>query len=312
MKKLEQKFVLVKRKTRLEDLTLKYNTVDQAKFYIEHMGIDFEDYLLEDRNYRTSLAQCMSILCELGIVLMLDREHLSSYIFGDEDLIVVLGQDGLVANTLKYLNMQKVIAVNPDPKRWEGILLPFEVNQLKNVIKDTINNKRQIKEITMAKATLNDGQVIYGVNDLFIGQKSHVSSRYHLKIDEKEESQSSSGIIISTGLGSTGWLKSIIAGAVGIISNYTNLAIADSYESTNMEWNSDYLYFSVREPYKSKTTGDTLVFGKIKNDNQVTIESRMPFNGCIFSDGIEEDYLEFNSGSKVTITIAEKKGKLVI
>lgn len=30
----------------------------------------------------------------------------------------------------------------------------------------------------MAKAILNDGQVIYGVNDLFIGQKTHVSARY--------------------------------------------------------------------------------------------------------------------------------------
>jgi NAD kinase len=312
MKKFEQKFILVKRKTRLEELTLKYNTVDQAKFYIEHMGIDFEDYLLEDRNYRTSLDQCMRILSELGIVLLLDREHLSTYLFGDDDLVVVLGQDGLVANTLKYLDTQKLIAINPDPKRWEGVLLPFEVSQLKGIIEDTINNKRPIKQITMAKATLNDGQCMYGVNDLFIGQKSHVSSRYHIQIDDKEESQSSSGIIVSTGLGSTGWLKSIIAGAVGIISNYTNVEIKETDKSAEMAWDSDYLYFSVREPYRSKTTGDSLVFGKITKQNNVTIESRMPFNGCIFSDGIEDDYLEFNSGAAVTITIAEKKGKLVI
>jgi len=312
MKKLEQKFILVKRKTRLEDLILKYNTVDQAKFYIEHMGIDFDDYLLEDRNYRTSLDECMRTISQLGIVLLLDREHLSTFIFGNNDIVVVLGQDGLVANTLKYLNFQKVIAVNPDPNRWEGVLLPFEVSQLKAVIEDTINNKRQIKEITMAKATLNDGQYMYGVNDLFIGQRSHVSSRYLLSIDDKEETQSSSGIIISTGLGSTGWLKSIIAGAAGIISNYTNVDITDSRKSVKMAWNSDFLYFSVREPYKSKTTGDSLVFGKINNDNKVTVESRMPYNGCIFSDGIEGDYLEFNSGSQVTITVAEKKGKLVI
>lgn len=312
MKKLEQKFILVKRKTRLEELTLKYNTVDQAKFYIEHMGIDFEDYLLEDRNYRTSLDQCMRILSDFGIVLLLDREFLSTYLFGDDDLVVVLGQDGLVANTLKYLDTQKVIAVNPDPKRWEGVLLPFEISQLKGIIEDTINNKRPIKQITIAKATLNDGQYMYGVNDLFIGQKSHVSSRYHIQIDDKEETQSSSGIIVSTGLGSTGWLKSIIAGAAGIISNYTNVKIKETDKSSQMAWDSDFLYFSVREPYRSKTTGDSLVFGKITKQNHVTIESRMPFNGCIFSDGIEDDYLEFNSGAEVTITIAEKKGKLVI
>ncbi len=312
MTRLEHKFVLVKRKTRLEELTLKYNTVGQAKFYIEHMGINFDDYLLEDRNYRSSLEQCIRIINEFGLVQQLDREHLSTYIFGDDDLIVVLGQDGLVANTLKYLEMQKVIAVNPDPTRWEGVLLPFEVKQLQRIIEDTINNKRQIKEITMAKATLNDGQTIYGVNDLFIGQKSHVSSRYHIKFGSREETQSSSGIIISTGLGSTGWLKSVIAGAAGIISGYANIAVANSYKTANMEWNSDYLYFSVREPFRSKTTGDSLVFGKIQKNSKVVIESRMPHNGCIFSDGIENDYLEFNSGSEVTITVAEKKGKLVI
>ena len=312
MKRLEQKFILVKRKTRLEELILKYNTVDQAKFYIEHMGIDFDDYLLEDRNYRSSLDQCERIISQFGIVLLLDRDHLSTFIFGDNDIVVVLGQDGLVANTLKYLKFQKVIAVNPDPNRWDGVLLPFEVNQLKTVIDDTMNNKRHIKEITMAKATLNDGQYIYGVNDLFIGQKTHVSSRYLLSIDDQVEAQSSSGIIISTGLGSTGWLKSIIAGAAGIISNYSNININDTKKSVKMEWNSDFLYFSVREPYKSKTTGDSLVFGKISRDNKFIIESRMPYNGCIFSDGIEGDYLEFNSGSLVTITVAEKKGKLVI
>ena len=31
-----------------------------------------------------------------------------------EDIVVVVGQDGLVANTLKYLQGQPVIAVNPD------------------------------------------------------------------------------------------------------------------------------------------------------------------------------------------------------
>lgn len=310
MKNLEHKFILIKRKTRLEELILKYNTVDQAKFYIEHMGIDFDDYLLEDRNYRASLDDCMRIISQLGIVLLLDRDHLSTFIFGDNDIVIVLGQDGLVANTLKYLNLQKVIAVNPDPNRWEGVLLPFEVSQLREVIEDTLNNKRQIKEITMAKATLNDGQYMYGVNDIFIGQKSHVSARYLISIDNIKETQSSSGIIISTGLGSTGWLKSIIAGAKGVINNYSNNSPKHS-TSINMEWNSDFLYYSVREPYKSKTTGDSLVFGKINNHSKVIIESRMPYNGCIFSDGIEGDFLEFNSGSKVTITIAEKKGKLV-
>jgi hypothetical protein len=35
-------------------------------------------------------------------------------------------------------------------------------------------------------------------------------------------------------------------------------------------------------------------------------------NGVIFSDGIEEDFIEFNSGSKATITLANRRGMLVV
>jgi hypothetical protein len=38
----------------------------------------------------------------------------------------------------------------------------------------------------------------------------------------------------------------------------------------------------------------------------------MPENGVIFSDGIESDYLQFNSGIEATITLADKIGHLVV
>jgi NAD kinase len=142
----------------------------------------------------------------LGRVQIVDRQHVPDFIFGDNDIVVVVGQDGLVANTLKYLTTQLLIGVNPDPARWDGVLLPFEVSDLKLVVQDVFKMKRQVKEVSMAKATLNDGQVMYAVNDLFIGQRTHVSSRYHIQLGDRHEYQSSSGIIISTGLGSTGWL----------------------------------------------------------------------------------------------------------
>lgn len=307
---VDQKFILITRKTRLEELTIKYNTVDQAKFYMEHMGIDFEDYLLEDRNYRTALSQCYGILNKKGKVLQLDRSFLPNYLFSETDMVIVLGQDGLVANTLKYLTNQKVIAINPDPRRWEGVLLPFEVSQLDFIIDETLKGNRHVKEISMVKASLNDGQKLYGVNDLFIGQKSHVSSKYQIHVNGKTEVQSSSGVIISTGLGSSGWLKSILRGASGIIKTYTNIDFIET--PIQMNWDADYLYYSVREPYQSVHTNSTIVFGQIDHHEEMVIESRMPQDGRIFSDGIEDDFLEFNSGAIVKIELAEKKGNLVV
>ncbi len=307
----ENKIVLVKRKTRLEDLIVRYNTIAQAKFYIEHMGSDFSDYIREDEQYKRAVAEAHSRLEALGRVQVVDREYVPNFVFGDNDIIVVVGQDGLVANTLKYLSKQLLIGVNPDPARWDGVLLPFVVDDLKPVIQDVFKNKRPTKEVTMAKASLNDGQSIYAVNDLFIGQRTHVSSRYRIQLGEQQEYQSSSGIIVSTGLGSTGWLKSIFTGAVSIAKGITSNK-DKVHQQVSLPWNIDYLYFSVREPFPSKITRTDLVFGKISKENPLKILSQMPENGVIFSDGIENDYLQFNSGVEATIAIAEKRGYLVV
>lgn len=307
----ENKIVIIKRKTGLEELIARYNTIEQAKFYIEHLGSDFSDYVTEDKIYKQAVSKAQSQLEELGRTQIVDRDFVPNFIFGGNDLVVVIGQDGLVANTLKYLSNQLLIGVNPDPSRWDGVLLPFKVDDLKLVVKDVFNVKRQVKEVSMAKSALNDGQSIYAVNDLFIGQKSHVSARYSIKLGNDEEHQSSSGVIVSTGLGSTGWLKSILTGAANIINSTSNSDLKIK-QKNNPAWDIDYLYFSVREPFPSRTTKADIVFGRIKKGSQLKISSQMPENGVIFSDGIESDYLKFNSGIEATITLAEKKGHLVI
>ena len=307
----ENKIILIKRKTRLEDLIARYNTIDQARFYIEHLGSDFSDYLIEDAQYKTAISEAFRQLEPMGRIQIVDREYIPNFIFGEEDIVVAVGQDGLVANSLKYLNTQRLIGVNPDPARWDGVLLPFEVSDLKAVMQDVFRNKRPIQEVSMAKAVLNDGQVIYGVNDLFIGQKTHVSSRYAIQIGNRQEYQSSSGIVVSTGLGSTGWLKSILSGAAGIVNGLSNQSTSAQLEQ-QCPWDMDYLYFSVREPFPSQRSKADIVFGKVTSGSPLKIHSQMPENGVIFSDGIESDFLPFNAGLEATITVAEKRGHLVV
>jgi hypothetical protein len=257
------------------------------------------------------VAEAEKVLGKLGRIEVIDRQFLPNYIFGPKDIVIAIGQDGMAANTLKYLDDQPLIGVNPDPGRWDGVLLPFQVRDLKLIVPEVFKNTRPIKEITMAKAVLNDGQHLYAVNDLFIGQKSHVSARYRLQLGNVQEEQSSSGIIISTGLGSTGWLKSILAGTSGIANQFIKSKISLEIPK-RLDWSSDYLCFSVREPFPSKTTGATLVFGMITTVKPLRVLSQMPENGIIFSDGIEADYLSFNAGVSARIEVAEKKGKLVI
>lgn len=309
-KMTDRKVVLVTQKTRLQELIRRYNTVGQAQFYVEHHGGDFGDYLAEDRAYQSAVEQAVGFLEQYGRLQVLDRSLLPDYLFGDGDLVIAIGRDGLVANTLKYLTVQKLIGVNPDPARWDGVLLPFSAKDLPAIVPETALGRRKVRRITLAEAKLNDGQSLCGVNDIFIGQRTHVSARYELQASGITERQSSSGIIVSTGLGATGWLKSILAGASGIDRSFgirQNLQVSGSFT-----WESRSLYYTVREPYPSHSTGANLVFGSIREGEPIRITSCMPENGVIFSDGMEQDYLEFNSGAVATVGVAERVGNLVV
>lgn len=321
----ENKIILIKRKTRLEELVVRYNTIQQAQFYIERLGADFSDYLSEDFQYRKAVETAVTELSAIGRLQVLERQHVPNFIFGAQDTVVVLGQDGLVANTLKYLQEQPLIGVNPDPLRWDGVLLPFRVKELRQVVTEVLRSRRQVREVTLAKVELNDGQSLYGVNDLFIGRRTHVSARYQLELNGQLEQQSSSGIIVSTGMGSTGWLKSVLAGAAGIVSRAAQMQATDAERTASLSseiaavstgrglaWDHPELYFTVREPFPSRTTSAELVFGRISSRLPLRITSQMPEDGVIFSDGVESDYLEFNSGVEATIGLAEKTGRLVV
>jgi NAD kinase len=311
----ENKIVLITRPTRLDELVARFNTVAQARFYVEHLGADFSDYQHEDECYRQALAQTRTVLDQLGRVQGVERRFLPNYLFGPQDVIVALGQDGLVANTLKYLDGQPVVGVNPDPSRWDGQLLPFKVGDLGKVLPEVFQQRRPTQQVTMAQAVLNNGLKIFGVNDLFIGPKTHGSARYRIELGPVAEDHSSSGIIVSTGLGSTGWFKSLLTGAVAITQSRfatgAQPAPKNRVESA-FDWDASYLCFTVREPFPSKTTSASLVFGKITPNQSLTLISHMAENGVIFSDGIEQDFLEFNSGTRAVISLAKRQGTLVV
>jgi NAD kinase len=302
----KRRFILVTRKTRMQELIERFNTWPQAKFYLEHSHVDAADYLLEHDTYQQQLLEAERVLKALGRFQLLERGFLPNYRFSPEDVVVVIGQDGLVANTLKYLQGQPVIAINPDPKRWEGRLLPFVLPQLENVVQRTLADKVDSTTITFAEARTNDGQRMLGVNDLFIGPKSHTSARYSLQWNGRQEEQSSSGIIVSTGFGSSGWFRSVLAGAVGVAGLQTH-PLAEGFA-----WDARKLYFTVREPFPSRNSGAQLVFGAIEGKDTLLLESHMPENGVVFSDGIESDYIRFNSGTVLTVGVANVQGRLVM
>jgi NAD kinase len=204
-----EKIVVVTKKTALEELIERFNSKSQAKFYIEHSGAAFQEYEDAHETYNSALDELKSILPRDIKQQFIERSFLPNFIFGKKDLVVTVGPDGLVINTAKYLDNQPILAVNPDPLRVDGILIPFDISSLKQKITKILKEQFALNLISMALVRLNTGQELYGVNDIFVGPRKQLSFRYNIEHRGKQESQCSSGIIVSTGAGSTGCVIAI-------------------------------------------------------------------------------------------------------
>lgn len=323
----DQKIVIVTRKTRLEELTERYNTAEQARFYMrrtrenleaargrsikesaELAATEFSDVELEHNTYHAALDQIRAQL-DLGIpVQLVDRAFLPNFVFGASDIVVTVGQDGLVANVAKYALGISIVAVNPDPARWDGILLPFTAPQTRRAVQHVLDGHATVKQVTLGETLLNDSQRLLAFNDFFVGAQSHVSARYRIEFEGRSEFHSSSGVLVSTGAGSTGWLSSTFNMAAAL----QQLQGAPSRANPlRFAWDDPRLCFIVREPFVSKSSAGGIAAGIIPPGAELLIESQMPTHGVVFSDGVEADYLAFTAGSIAKIRAAEKRALLV-
>lgn len=279
------------------------------------MGGSFEDYEDAHKQYHVSLDKLKKLMPLDIKYQIIEKSFLPNFLFGPNNLAVCIGQDGLVINTAKYLKNQLIIAVNPNPERFDGVMIPFAVEQFPKILTKVVDGNHSTIKVTMVVAKLNNNQQLYGVNDLFIGHKTHGSARYSITFKGRTEPHSSSGIIVSTGAGSTAWFKSVITGAIGLVNQFRRndvwleQATEDEYR---FPWDASYLSFAVREPFISKISEATMIYDTIYSGDELIIESNMPENGVIFSDGIQKDFLEFNSGTIAKIGVADKKANLVV
>lgn len=303
-----KKIVIVTRKTRLQELIERFNTQSQAKFYIEHAGGDFGDYQQEDDAYRRALETIRRSLDFDVPQQLVDRGLVPTFQFQKADLVVTLGQDGLVANTAKYVGSQPIVAVNPEPSRFDGILLPFLPDEARSAVAKVMDGRAKVHEVTLAQVKLNDGQRLLAFNDLFIGARSHVSALYKITCSKKAEIQSSSGVLVSTGAGSTGWMSSVFNMASGV----ARFCGAAPVKPLRMPWEDRRLLFVVREPFLSRHSEAGIVVGIIGAGEEMLLESLMPSGGAVFSDGMESDFLQFNSGAIAHVSAAEQRARLIV
>lgn len=295
---LTPRVVLVRRPTEYEQLIARHATHGQAAFFLETRGETIEPVEQRHRAFEQARALVLGAIPARWRRIEVDRADLDRFLFDPDDIVVALGQDGLVANAAKYLSLgQPLIGINPDPTRYEGVLVRHLAAAAGDLMADAAARRAAIEERTMVEALLDDGQRLVALNEIFIGHASHQSARYDLRIGDQRERQSSSGVIVATGTGQTGWSRSIRT------ERGSSLPTPAPIEPA--------LTLFVREAWPSVDTGADLTEALVESI-PAEVTSRMEQSGVVFGDGIESDYLNLPWGAHATVAVSAQRLHLVI
>jgi NAD kinase len=296
-KALAPRVVIVTRPTEYELLLARHATRAQAAFFLERRGQAIEEVERRHHTFERALAEASRAIPLSWRRARVRRDELARFRFDADDTIVVVGQDGLVANVAKYLAGQPVLGVNPDPSAYDGILVPLPPVALGDLLVPAAERRARTESRTMVEARLDDGQRLLALNEIFAGHETHQSARYRVAHEARRERQSSSGVVVTTGTGATGWASSIVRGRA------TERVLPTPTERR--------LTFFVREAFASRTTGAGLVDGDVTEERTLELVSEMNEGGVLFGDGIEADRLRFDWGMRAEIAIAATRLELV-
>lgn len=293
---LAPRVIVVRRETELDRIRAVHASVASARFVLERKGISLA--AVEEAH-----AHLLGVLQQVRTAIPTDwrqatifRGDLERFLFGPEDIVVIVGQDGLVANVAKYLDGQPVIGVDPAPGVNSGALVRFRAGDVGRLLHAAAAHEITVEHRTMAQATLDDGDTLLALNEIFVGHRSHQSARYLLAADGRSEHQSSSGLIVATGTGVTGWASSIMRA---------------SQIALDLPPTAPRLGYLVREAWPSPATGTGIVAGVVEA-KPVEVTSEMDDGGTIFADGIESDRLAFGWGRRVEIAVAARTLALAV
>ncbi|MFF9376626.1 hypothetical protein ACF1BB_19050 [Streptomyces griseoluteus] len=293
---LAPRAVLVHRTTEYEELVSRHGTHGQAAFFLSSRGRDIEEVAERHHRARRALAEVTAAVPLNWRQALLERADLDRFLFAPEDVVVVVGQDGLVANAAKYLDGQPVIGIDTDPGRNPGVLVRHRPRDAAALLASAGG---AADELTMVEAVTDDTQRLVALNEIYLGAPGHQTARYRLGLDGDRgvvEAQASSGVLVGTGTGATGWLRSVWQERGG------TLPLPAPTE--------DRLLWFVREAWPSPATGTSLVGGGLPASASLTLTVESD-RLIAFGDGIESDALQLTWGQTVRVGVCGRRLRLV-
>ena len=210
----------------------------------------------------------------------LNSEHIK-----DKNLIISIGGDGTFLSASHFITNQLILGVNLNHNTSEGALTSVKLHKLERKLKNIFNKKYKIKTYQREKVIIHQKQKCikteHALNETYIGNKNpHHPSNYIIKYRKKQEHQRSSGVLITTGTGSTAWYKAM--------------------KGKPYKRNKQELRFKIRELYTGRIYKQKMKKGRIKKQDKIEIISKMN-HGILAIDSIRT--YNIKEDDKITISL---------
>ncbi|MBI1765678.1 MAG: NAD(+)/NADH kinase [Acidobacteria bacterium] len=212
------------------------------------------------------------------------------------DLVITIGGDGTALGASHFVTGGALLGVNSAPGDSVGHFCSVHGDNFNRQFEALLKGQWLPTELTRLAVALDDKPLPeLALNDILIAHDCPAATtRYLIKLGEREEEQRSSGIWISTAAGSTAGIHS--AGG------------------RKMSLRSHRLQYLVRELYREIHGGHQYEYelerGLIDPGESLTVASKMP-EGWLYIDGARTAY-RFPFGTRATLRAADARLRLFL
>lgn len=263
-------------------------TEKELRDFYKKENLNAEKIFDSHEKQKSSLKRIKQILEGCKVV---ERNSLTKEDVKNSKLVISFGGDNHFNYVSHFCDSNLVVGVNSDPERSVGAMTYFNVDSFEFFLPSLLNDDFEIEEWPRIEIEV-DGKMIETlcVSEIFIGESDRVNmSRHILKLNGNEEEQKGSGIVVTTGTGSTGWYDS----ACRYIFSEGN-----KFGKTSKE-----LRFVLTEPFNGKYSKYNMLNGVVKDGENLEIVSLSDSDAVLSIDSLK--VLKLKEGSKVRLKIGK-------